>query len=114
MLDHGLGVTNIVMRTTAAAAELTDDEIRHGAAILRRKVRRHKPRYLAVLGLQAYRIGFGQKTAGVGEQPEHIGDTKVWLLPNPSGLNAHYQLPDLGKAFAALRRAANEGAVRAR
>jgi TDG/mug DNA glycosylase family protein len=114
MLEVGLGITNIVMRTTAAAAELSDDEIRQGAATLRRKVLRHKPRYLAVLGLQAYRIGFGHKTAGVGEQPEHIGDTKVWLLPNPSGLNAHYQLPDLGKAFAALRRAANKGAARAR
>lgn len=104
----GLGITNVVMRTTAAADELTDDELRKGAAALRRKVLRHKPRYLAVLGLGAYRVGFGVKKAVVGPQPDQIGLTKVWLLPNPSGLNAHYQLPDLAREFARLRSATLE------
>ena len=106
MLALGLGVTNIVARTTAAAGELDADEIRRGAATLRRKVRRYRPRFLAVLGLQAYRVGFGRAAASVGEQDERIGDTRVWLLPNPSGLNAHYQLPQLAEEFAALRAAA--------
>ena len=105
LLDLGLGVTNVVMRTTATADELDDDELRRGAAALRRKVLRHKPRYLAVLGLGAYRVGFGVKKAAVGLQEEEIGATKVWLLPNPSGLNAHYQLPDLAREFGELRKA---------
>ena len=106
LLKLGLGVTNVVMRTTATAAELSDDELRKGAAALRRKVRRYEPRFLAVLGLGAYRVGFGVKVAAVGPQDEAIGTTKVWLLPNPSGLNAHYQLPELAAEFARLRKAA--------
>jgi double-stranded uracil-DNA glycosylase len=105
LLDLGLGVTNVVMRTTATAAELSDDELKKGAAALRRKVLRHKPRYLAILGLGAYRVGFGIKKATVGPQEATIGDTNVWLLPNPSGLNAHYQLPDLAREFGQLRTA---------
>ena len=105
LLELGLGVTNVVMRTTATADELSDEELRKGAAALKRKVLRHEPRYLAVLGLGAYRVGFGIKNAVVGPQPESIGETQVWLLPNPSGLNAHYQLPDLAREFARLRRA---------
>ena len=106
LLALGLGVTNVVMRTTATADELTDDELRAGAKALRRKVLRYKPRFLAVLGLGAYRVGFGVKKAAVGLQPETIGETKVWLLPNPSGLNAHYQLTDLAREFRRLRNAA--------
>lgn len=105
LLHLGLGVTNVVMRTTATADELSAEELKAGAAGLVRKVRRHRPRFLAVLGLGAYRVGFGIKKAALGLQPETIGDTKVWLLPNPSGLNAHYQLPDLAREFARLRRA---------
>ena len=105
LLKLGLGVTNVVMRTTATADELTDDELRKGAAALKRKVTRYRPRYLAVLGLGAYRVGFGIKKAAVGPQEETVGDTSVWLLPNPSGLNAHYQLPDLAAQFARLREA---------
>lgn len=108
LLALGLGVTNVVMRTTATADELTDEELKKGAAALRRKVLRHRPRYLAVLGLGAYRVGFGVKKAVVGPQDEAIGSTKVWLLPNPSGLNAHYQLPDLAREFGRLR-AATQG-----
>ena len=106
LLDLGLGVTNVVMRTTARADELSDEEFRKGAASLRRKVLKHQPRFLAVLGLGAYRVGFGVKKAAVGLQPDTIGATKVWLLPNPSGLNAHYQLPDLAREFRRLRKAA--------
>lgn len=108
LLELGLGITNVVMRTTATAAELDDDELRTGAAALKRKVRKHSPRYLAVLGLGAYRVGFGVKMATVGPQPERIGTTDVWLLPNPSGLNAHYQLPELAGEFARLREATLE------
>lgn len=103
LLELGLGVTNVVNRSTATADELAADELRAGAKRLRTKVLRHKPCYLAVLGMQAYRIGFDRKAAGIGPQDDSIGDTKVWLLPNPSGLNAHYQLPDLARVFAELR-----------
>ena len=108
MLTLSLGITNIVSRTTAAADELDAEEFRKGAAALRRKVLRYHPRFLAVLGLEAYRIGFGAKKAAVGEQSDRIGTTRVWLLPNPSGLNAHYQLPDLAEAFADLRVASSK------
>ncbi len=105
LLSLGLGITNVVDRTTARADELTAEEIVAGGRRLRRKVRRYAPRYLAVLGLGPYRLAFGSREAGVGEQPETIGDTRIWVLPNPSGLNAHYQLPDLTREFAALRAA---------
>lgn len=106
LLAIGLGITNVVARTTARADELTNEEIVAGGRALRRKVKRYAPRYLAVLGLGAYRIAFDVKKAAVGPQDETIGDTKVWLLPNPSGLNAHYQLPALAEEFARLREAA--------
>lgn len=105
LLELGLGITNVVDRTTARADELTDEEIVAGGRALRRKVKKYRPRYLAVLGLGAYRIAFGVKDATVGPQPETIGETKLWLLPNPSGLNAHYQLPALAEEFAKLRKA---------
>jgi double-stranded uracil-DNA glycosylase len=106
LLALGLGITNVVGRTTARADELTTDEIVAGGRALRRKVKKYAPRYLAVLGLGAYRTAFGLKDAAVGPQPESIGETKVWLLPNPSGLNAHYQLPALAEEFARLKGAA--------
>ncbi len=105
LLDHGLGVTNIVARTTRAASDLSADELRAGAAELEIKVRRLRPEWLAVVGLGAYRHGFGRPHADVGPQPERIGTTRVWLLPNTSGLNAHWQLPELVEAFTDLRRA---------
>ena len=106
LLALGLGITNVVDRTTARADELTNEEVVEGGRVLRRKVKRFGPRYLAVLGLGAYRVAFDVKTASVGPQPETIGETKLWLLPNPSGLNAHYQLPALADEFARLRAAA--------
>ena len=106
LLHENLGVTNIVRRTTARADELTDDELRRGAQALRRKVRKYGPKWLALLGLGAYRIGFGDAKASVGPQEITIGPTRVWLLPNPSGLNAHYQLDELAARFAELEREA--------
>lgn len=103
LLKDGLGITNIVMRTTATAAELSDDELRAGAKQLVRKVKRHKPTVLAILGMGAYRTGFGMKDAKVGLQQHTIGETPVWILPNPSGLNAHYMAAKLGEEFAKLR-----------
>jgi TDG/mug DNA glycosylase family protein len=103
LLTRGLGITNVVNRTTASAAELSDEEMKRGARTLRAKVRRHAPAFLAVLGLGAYRVGFGRPGAVVGPQDEAIGATRIWVLPNPSGLNAHYRLADLVDLFAELR-----------
>ena len=98
----GYGITNVVARATAAAAELETEEIRAGARSLRRRVLRLRPRVLAVLGIGAYRTGFRDKGATLGRQPEAIGTTIVWVLPNPSGLNAHYGLADLARLFESL------------
>jgi TDG/mug DNA glycosylase family protein len=103
LLALGLGITNVVARATAAADELTAREIVAGGRALTAKVRHHAPRYLAVLGIGAYRTAFARSKATVGLQPDTIGETRVWVLPNPSGLNAHYQGKDLVKVFRALR-----------
>lgn len=102
LLDVGCGITNLVERATAAAAELDDDELARGHRRLERKVRRYAPRWLAVLGIGAYRTAFGRRGAHIGEQPERLGATGLWVLPNPSGLNANYQLPDLVRLFREL------------
>jgi TDG/mug DNA glycosylase family protein len=94
------------MRTTARADELTPEELRRGAAQLRRKILRYKPGFFALLGVTTYRLAFGVPKASIGRQEEKIGDTTVWVLPNPSGLNAHYQLDRLTEVFGELRRAA--------
>ena len=111
MLQLKLGVTNLVPRTTARADELSKDEIKAGAAALEKKVKRFAPRYVAFLGLTTYRIAMDVKAAAVGPQDTPFGGAAVWLLPNPSGLNAHYQLPDLAKEFALLKEAASVGPV---
>ena len=98
LLGLGLGITNLVSRTSASADELERDELHVGARLLTRKAKRYQPRFLAVLGLQAYRIAFERRKAIVGRQPESIGSTRVWLLPNPSGLNAHHQPPVLNRS----------------
>jgi TDG/mug DNA glycosylase family protein len=108
LLGYGLGVTNIVARASARADELSVDELREGAARLAELVEEYRPRVVAVLGISAYRDAFGKRHAVVGEQEVRIGDARVWVLPNPSGLNAHYQLPALADEFAALRRAIRE------
>lgn len=103
LLTHGIGVTNLVNRTTAVASELTDKELRSGAQALVAKVAQFKPKKVAFLGLSAYRVAFGMPKASVGRQELSIGDSEVWVMPNPSGLNAHYQLPQLARAYAALK-----------
>ena len=106
LLALGLGVTNVVNRATGAADELSDDDLRAGARALTRKVRRLAPGFVAFFGLGAYRVGFGRPTAAVGEQPEGIGESRVWLLPNPSGRTAGYQLDAIVSELARLRQAA--------
>lgn len=103
LLALGCGITNVVARATAAAADLSEEEIAAGGRRLRTKVRRYAPAYLAVLGLGAYRTAFARRTARVGLQNDAIGKTRVWVLPNPSGLNAHYTAADLAALYAALR-----------
>jgi TDG/mug DNA glycosylase family protein len=108
LLTYGLGITNIVARTTAAEAELSREEIVAGGVVLRRKLKKYRPKFLAVLGIGAYRHAFVQPEAKLGLQPELIGDTRLWVLPNPSGLNAHYGPP----ALAALFRELNEASLK--
>jgi TDG/mug DNA glycosylase family protein len=105
LLDFGLGITNVVARTTAKASELSKEEYVKGGEILRAKVLAQRPAWLAVVGIGAYRIAFAEPKATVGRQARTIGDTKVWVLPNPSGLNAHYTAETLGRAFGELRAA---------
>ena len=109
LLALGCGITNVVDRATATAAELDPAELIEGGQQLARKVRRHRPRIVAFLGLTAYRTAFGRPRASVGRQPETIEGAEVWVLPNPSGLNAHYQLADLARLYAQLRQAAGPG-----
>ena len=103
LLTYGLGITNLVARATATAEELTAGELAAGGRRLARKVRRLRPAVVAFLGMTAYRTAFGRKDAGLGPQPHAIGTSRLWVLPNPSGLNAHYQLADLARVFAPLR-----------
>ncbi len=106
LLARGYGVTNVVARATATAAELAPAEYVEGGRVLERKVREYRPRVLAVLGVGAYRTAFARPKAALGEQPERLGGARVWVLPNPSGLNANYQKDDLARLFRALREAA--------
>ena len=106
LLDRGYGVTNVVARATATAAELSPAEYVEGGRVLAEKVARHAPRVLAVLGVGAYRTAFARPKAALGEQPDPLGGARVWVLPNPSGLNANYGRADLARLFRALREAA--------
>ncbi len=103
LLDLGLGITNVVARSTARADELQTSELVAGGRILTRKVRRLRPAWLAVIGVTAYRTAFAQPRAAVGRQEMMIGGTPVWVLPNPSGLNAHWNAAQLAVAFGELR-----------
>ncbi|MFZ5870783.1 MAG: G/U mismatch-specific DNA glycosylase [Actinomycetota bacterium] len=104
LLDLGLGITNLVGRATATAAELDDDELRAGGRRLAEDVERWTPQVVAVLGVTAYRAAFDDKAAVVGPQARPLSGARVWLLPNPSGLNAHYSLEGLAELFAEVRR----------
>ena len=106
LLDLGYGITNVVARATATAAELDSDEFISGGVTLSRKAEEFRPAILAFLGITSYRAAFDRPKAKVGPQAEAIGGSQVWVLPNPSGLNAHYQLVDLGRLFGNLRDAA--------
>jgi len=107
LLEYGYGITNIVDRATGTAGELTDEELHAGASRLTRKIRRYRPVMVAFLGVTAYRTAFRRPHATLGRQPDTIADTALWVLPNPSGLNAHFQLDGLGKLFRELRVAHN-------
>ncbi|CAL9282357.1 MULTISPECIES: G/U mismatch-specific DNA glycosylase [unclassified Streptomyces] len=108
LLSYGLGITNVVARATARADELSDEEFREGGRLLTAKVERLRPRRLAVVGVTAYRVAFGDRKAVIGPQERTIGDTRVWVLPNPSGLNAHWTLRTMAEEYARLRAAATE------
>jgi double-stranded uracil-DNA glycosylase len=104
LLGYNLGITNIVARPTAMADELSKAELKLGAKQLTRKVRRYQPRFVAILGVTSYRVGFGHPRAKLGRQPEKLGEATIWVLPNPSGLNAHHQPADLARMFRQLKR----------
>lgn len=105
LLTYGYGITNLVARATATADELAPEELVRGQRRLIAKVKRYRPQIVAVLGIGAYRTAFATKAAAFAEQPEPLADAILWVLPNPSGLNAHYQLSGLVEQFRALREA---------
>jgi double-stranded uracil-DNA glycosylase len=105
LLDLGLGITNVVARATARADELTAAELREGGQILAARAAALHPRWLAVVGITAYRTAFGRPRAALGPQQEDLGGAQVWVLPNPSGLNAHFTAAKLAAAFGELRQA---------
>lgn len=103
LLEAGIGITNLVNRATATAAELAPREFLKGRGRLAAKIKRYRPRIVAFLGVGAFCHAFGKDSARLGRQPEPFAGAEVWLLPNPSGLNANYQLPELVALFARLR-----------
>ena len=103
LLRRRLGITNLVNEATRSADELTQDQLRAGARALERKVRRHRPRFVAVLGLGAYRAAFARPRSRIGPQDDAIGAARAWVLPNPSGRTAAYQAASLARLFRALR-----------
>jgi double-stranded uracil-DNA glycosylase len=113
LLELGLGITNVAARATARADELTAQELREGARILTAKAARYRPRWVAIVGITAYRTAFGRPRAVIGPQPETLADSRLWVLPNPSGLNAHWTAATLAEEFAKLRLAADAVAVEA-
>ena len=102
---YGLGITNLVARATAQAAELDPAELRAGGERLAALIADRRPRVLAVVGVTAYRTAFGHPRAAIGPQPGHLGATQVWVLPNPSGLNAHTTGPKLAALMREMRAA---------
>src|SRR5262252_5529263 len=105
LLQSRIGISNVVPHATASAAELTAEDFVAGGRTLAAKVKRYRPKVVAILGVGAYRQAFGKPKAQIGEQAERIHDARVWVLPNPSGLNANYQLPELVKLLKQLRAA---------
>ncbi|MCI4061621.1 G/U mismatch-specific DNA glycosylase [Micromonospora sp. R77] len=109
LLGLGLGITNMVARASARADELSAAELLTGAELLTAKVARYRPRWVAVVGVTAYRVGFARPKATFGPQPELLAGARLWVLPNPSGLNAHFTAETLGAAFGELRAANVDG-----
>ena len=109
LLPRGYGITNIVARASARADDLTEEELREGARILERKVAHYRPGFIAFLGITAYRTAFQRPHARLGLQLEILAETKIWLLPSPSGLNAHHSAADLARLFGEMRRAVEGG-----
>ncbi|RDG38410.1 G/U mismatch-specific DNA glycosylase [Streptomyces corynorhini] len=106
LLAYGLGITNVAARATARADELSAEEFREGGRILAAKVERLRPAWLAVVGITAYRTAFDERRAVIGPQERTIGGTRIWALPNPSGLNAHWTAATMAEEFGRLRAAA--------
>ena len=104
--SRGIGITNVVRRATARAAELSDDELREGGRRLVALVEQARPRVVAIAGVTAYRTAFAQRTAKLGPQSEPLGGAELWVVPNPSGLNAHETVDSLAVAYGAAARAA--------
>jgi TDG/mug DNA glycosylase family protein len=108
LLPH-YGITNIVARASARADDLTEDELCEGARILQRKIGHYRPAFIAFLGITAYRTAFQRPKAVLGRQEEKLGEAGIWVLPNPSGLNAHHSAADLARLFGELRQAVDSG-----
>jgi TDG/mug DNA glycosylase family protein len=109
LLGYGLGITNLVDATTATAAELSAADLLAGAPRLEEKALALTPACVAILGMQAYRVAFRRPKATLGRQAEPLGKSALWLLPNPSGLQARYQMPEMTEMFVDLRRAVTTG-----
>jgi double-stranded uracil-DNA glycosylase len=99
LIERGIGITNLVARATARASELTTSELREGGERLLALVAQHRPVVVAVAGITAYRIAFGEPAAAMGRQPGSLGDAELWVVPNPSGLNAHETVESLARAY---------------
>jgi TDG/mug DNA glycosylase family protein len=106
LLDFQLGITNLVDRTSRAASDIPSDELRNGAVLLEKKTDLWKPAWVAVLGVQAYRTAFRRPGSTIGRQTDQLAGSGLWVLPNPSGLQARYQLPEMVSLYAELRAAA--------
>ena len=107
LATFGLGITNIAPRATATAAELTAAELKQGGERLTALITTRRPRVVAILGVTAYRTAFARPKAIIGPQSDPLGPARLWILPNPSGLNASWQLPRLAEAFRAVRLASD-------
>src|SRR3989344_583720 len=104
LLNYGYGITNLVQRATLAASEVSREELVMGRENLVKKILKYRPKIAAILGVEAYRKAFGLKGVTIGPQEKRIGKTKLWVLPNPSGLNAHYTPADLAQLFQKLKK----------
>jgi TDG/mug DNA glycosylase family protein len=106
LIELGIGITNIVARATARASELSRDELRAGARALEERITRWAPRVVAIAGITAYRVGFDRPRAQTGRQSERLGGAELWIVPNPSGLNAHETVTSLAAAYRRVAKAA--------